>query len=111
MRDLPAASFLLALAEEAPGTPELVERCRAIADREARLGLGRYEAIHTDLAVLYGDSTSSLARLAVDIRAGRFDAPGPQRIRAERLLRRLVVLRLEECNPDFITDNYLGILM
>ena len=103
MRDAPEASFLLALAAEA-GEAEaaLVQRCRAIARREERLGAGRYDGIRRALAALYGPAEDRvlLARLAADIRAGRLD---PAMV--ERLLRRLVRLRLEESNPAFITDT------
>jgi hypothetical protein len=99
MRDLPAASLLLALAAEAgEEEPALVQRCRDIARREEQLGDGRYDEIRRALAALYGpgDDRALLTRLAADIRIGRFDPPT-----MERLLRGLIRLRLEESNPDF----------
>ena len=38
------------------------------------------------------------------IRAGRFDAPGPERLRVEALLWRLAILKLKDNNPDFLID-------
>jgi hypothetical protein len=105
MRDPPSASLLLGLAAEA-GEEEaaMVQRARDIARREDQLGDGHYEPVGQALAALYGpgEDGALLARLAADIRAGRFD---PHATR--RLLRRLVRLRLEESNPDFITSIWL----
>jgi len=103
MRDLPAASFLLALAAEAgEEDAALVQRCHDIARREEQLGDERYDAIRRALAALYGPANDQvlLARLAADVRAGCFDPPD-----TGRLLRRLARLRLEESNPGFMTDN------
>jgi hypothetical protein len=105
MRDLPSASLLLALAAEArEEDAALVQRARDIARREDQLGDGRYGEVRQALAALYGpgEDGALLVRLAADIRAGRFDPPATR-----RLLRRLVRLRLEESNPDFITSIWL----
>lgn len=118
MRDLPAGSELAALAEAwaarigslPPGEQALVhrmiERCRAIAAREAEYGDGALAPVRAALAGLYGagDPASQFARLADDIRAGRFDA-GAKRADVRALLRALTRQKLRESNPRFLAAH------
>jgi uncharacterized protein DUF6285 len=110
MRDAPDTSVLLRLAAEVGACSDatederrLADRCRAIAAREQLYGTAVYGALHAALARLYGwqDAASLLRRLAGEIRAGRFDAPGPERTSIERLLLEFAAQRLRENNPDF----------
>ena len=82
----------------------LAERCREIAERERRYGWAPYAAIAAGLAALLrrAGGAGLLARVAADIRAGRFDALGPERARLDNLLWQLATLKLRENNPDFI---------
>ncbi len=110
MRDPPDTALLLMLADETMARPDatagerrLAVRCRAIASREARDAAAAYDAIGATLARLYGagDARALFRRLAADIRAGRFDEPGPERDQVERLLRDHAAQRLRENNPEF----------
>jgi hypothetical protein len=100
MRDLPDINKLLDLIE---GNSSASERCRAIAERERRQGWAPYAAFEEEFARLLGEAVGPglLARLAAEIRRGRFDAPGPERTRLEALLWQLVRQRLSENNPEF----------
>jgi Domain of unknown function (DUF6285) len=105
MRDPPDTAQLLALAAAAPASERpLAERVRAIAARERRYGDSEYDAIAAALGRLYGAGTGAdlLRRLAADIRAGRFDAPGPARAMVASALRAHVAQRLRESNPAFL---------
>ena len=104
MRDPPDISILLALAAEAADAERpLVERCRAIAERERCSGMAAYDAVRAVLAERYGmqNDVALLRRLAADIRAGRFDTPGPERAQVARLLLDFATQRLRENNPRF----------
>jgi len=119
MRDLPAGPELRALAEEWAARideilPEeravaraMIERCRAIADREQAAGETALAPIRAALAALYGGEQGGdpLTRLAADIRAGRFDAPGEARERVQALLKALTLLKLREANPRFLAAH------
>jgi hypothetical protein len=103
MRDRPEIAALLALAEgERDGA--LVARCHAIAERERRGGDAPYHAIAAELCAICGegDPPALLARLAAALREGRFDRPGAERTRVERLLWWLTTLKLQESNPAFL---------
>ena len=99
MRDLPDITVLIELAiGEAAGRDGV--RCRAIAERERQQGEAPYAALAMELAGLLGEPAGPglLARLAADIRLGRFDAPNPK---LESFLWRYVRQRLGENDPDF----------
>ena len=118
MRDLPTGPELAALAEEwaapsgslAPGERALglrmIERCRAIAAREAKFGDAALAPMRAALAGLYGagDPAVQFARLADDIRAGRFDA-GAKRAEVRALLWALTRQKLRESNPRFLAAH------
>lgn len=110
MRDAPDTSVLLDLAAEflarADATQDerrLADRCHDIAARERRYGMAGYDAFHAELTQRYGtqDAATLLRQLAAEIRAGRFDAPGPERARIGRLLLDFAAQRLRENNPAF----------
>ncbi len=105
MRDLPDIETLLALSAGA-GDEALAARCRAIAAREREFGLTPYETLAAELRAACGggDPREILARLAADIRRGRFDAPGPEQEKLVRLLWRLTLQKLRENNPGFELD-------
>jgi hypothetical protein len=117
MRDLPDADTLLALAAAALARADVTDaeralaaRCRDIAAREREFGAAVYAAVAAELKSLYGedDAAVGLRRLAAEIRAGRYDAPGPERARIERLLWALTVQKLRESNPGFLDGARLG---
>lgn len=119
MRDLPTGPELLALAAEWAAKldtvpPEeralalaMIDRCRAIAAREAAAGEAALAPIRQMLIDLYGDAESAdhLARLARDIRAGKFDAPGSSRRQVQTLLLALTLQKLREANPRFLAAH------
>ena len=129
MRDRPNGPELLVLARAAregglapsragarSGEAGQLARAMAIAEREIRAGDLPLWAELGRLAALYGESMptdvegaaleSALAaynrRLAVDIRAGRFDTATPERA---RMLQHLVLTahsKVLETNPDYL---------
>jgi hypothetical protein len=119
MRDLPSGPQLESLAREweERGIDELlpreraaaaamIERCHAIARREAAAGEAALDPIRAALAVLYGgDPSEHLARLAGEIRSGALDAPGERRDRALALLWALTLQKLRESNPRFLAAH------
>lgn len=108
MRDPPDAARLLALADMAVAAERhLVARARDIDARERSFGTETYEAVAAELRSLYGahDGASLLRRLAADIRAGRFEVPGPERAQIRDLLLALVAQRLRESNPGFLAGT------
>ncbi len=118
MRDLPTGPELAALADEWAAkvdsvAPEeralilaMIERCRAIAAREAAAGEVALAPIHRVLVELYGiEDSRHLARLAEDIRSGKFDAAGTARERVHALLQALTVQKLREANPRFLAAH------
>jgi len=119
MRDLPTGSELRVLAEEWAAKidaipPEeravalaMIKRCRAISDREEAAGEAALAPIRAALAVLYdGDeSSAALARLAADIRGGKFDAPDDARERVRAVLHALTLQKLREGNPRFLAAH------
>jgi Domain of unknown function (DUF6285) len=107
MRDAPDGPTLLALAQQAKRRgedPALVGRAMAIATREAAAGDVPIEATRATLARRYGPGAIEvlLGRFAAEIRAGAFDAPGPERDAARRLLWEITVRKLAESNPDYL---------
>lgn len=113
MRDRPSGADLVALAAElaAPGDEELIERCRAIAAREARTGNAGWPDWHAASQAVYGDVDGSAGgwetlsrRLASDIRAGTFDTPGGARDAVRALLRQVTLRKLSDANPEFVGD-------
>jgi len=119
MRDLPTGPELAMLADEWAAKidavpPEdralvvaMIERCRAIAAREAAAGEAALAPMRRALTELYGaeENTRHLARLAADIRAGKFDAPGPARQQVHALLHALTLQKLREANPRFLAAH------
>lgn len=119
MRDLPTGPELAALAEEWAAKidtvpPEeralaraMIERCRSIAAREAAAGETPLAPIRRVLIELYGavESAAHLARLAGDIRVGKFDAPGAARQQVHALLHALTLQKLREANPRFLAAH------
>jgi hypothetical protein len=103
MRDLPDITQILGLANCAE--PTLVARGRAIAERERREGWAPYAALEEEMATLLGlpAGLGLLARLAAEIRGGRFD----DNATVETWLWRYVDQRLRENDPDFIIDNIM----
>jgi hypothetical protein len=122
MRDLPSGAALLALArkgllgELAPLLPperqrelHLLATTIAIAEREALTGEAPTRDILARLAEFYGaPDGASLHRLAVDLRAGAFDACDMRERAARALLWRLTILKLREGNPQFLAANGFG---
>jgi hypothetical protein len=117
MRDRPDGATLLAFAREvllrelAPLLPEerradadAIAGAMAIAERELRNGEALLTPCRDALTGLYGagDPDVLLERLARDIRAGDFDAPGPRREAVRKLLWSMTRLKLHESNPDFL---------
>lgn len=82
----------------------------AIAERELQFGSVVKEACRQALQERYatGDTDENLCRLAAEIRAGAFDAPGPARDAALRLLWRTTILKLRISNPTYLAGS--GIL-
>jgi hypothetical protein len=106
MRDPPEIAAILPLVVECDEAALRV-RAEAIAGREAA-GEGGFVPVRAGLVELYGTGSdrSLLGRLAADIRAGRFDRPGPERSRIERLLWSLAIAKLGENNPDFLCHGH-----
>jgi Domain of unknown function (DUF6285) len=117
MRDRPDAAALLDFASAAllrdlaPLLPAerqheavLIARAVAIAGREAAAGDAPLRACQAALAELLGegDLDTLLRRLAAAIRAGAYDAPGPEREDVRRLLWAITVQKLRESNPDYL---------
>lgn len=113
MRDRPSGAELMALAAElaGPGDEALVERCRAIAAREARLGDAGWHECHAALRAIYGDGDAAALfhRLARDIRAGGYDTAGAARDAVRGLLRQVTRRKLGDANPDFMRDEGLPV--
>jgi uncharacterized protein DUF6285 len=120
MRDLPTGPVLKALADdwearELPSLPlderslaeRMIRRCRAIARREAEFGEAALASMTEALNALYGagDASAQLKRLATDIRAGRYDQPGPLREQVLGLLWMLTCQKLRESNPRFLAAH------
>ncbi len=101
MRDLPDIAHILELVSGAD--PALAERCRAIAERERRAGWAPYAALEAEMAKLMDLPAGSelLARLAGEIRRGRFD----DNAEVEAWLRRYISQRLTENDPEFFMNN------
>jgi hypothetical protein len=107
MRDRPDGATLAALAQAAAARGEdgaLVARALAIVEREAAAGEKPLQSAHAALAGLYGEGALAalLQRFADDIAAGRFDAPGPAREAALRLLWAMTRQKLNEANPEYL---------
>jgi hypothetical protein len=107
MRDRPDGPTLADLAREASARDEdrdLVARALAIAEREAVAGTEPLDQCRAALAKRYGegDIEALLLRFADDIRAGVFDAPGPSRAAARRLLWAMTLQKLRESNPEYL---------
>jgi hypothetical protein len=107
MRDRPDGASLraLALAAAKEGEdPALAARALAIAEREAAAGAQPVAALMAALRQRYGalDDAALLGRLADEIRAGAFDAAGPERAAMRQWLWRLTLVKLGESNPDYL---------
>jgi hypothetical protein len=107
MRDRPDGPTLADFAHQAAARgedPELVGRALAIAEREAIAGNALLEECRLALVSRYGegDVASLLHRFVGDIRAGAFDAPGPARDAALRLLWEMTRQKLRESNPEYL---------
>jgi hypothetical protein len=104
MRDRPDGATLVELASASDASGELVARARAIAEREAVAGQAALEEWRAALLRHYGDGEveTLLYRFADDIHAGVFDAPGPARDAALRLLWAITLQKLRESNPDYL---------
>ncbi|HUH85099.1 MAG TPA: DUF6285 domain-containing protein [Stellaceae bacterium] len=107
MRDRPDGPTLAALARGAAARGEdraLIGRALAIAEREAAAGEKPLESCRAALVQLYGEAAllPLLRRFGDDISAGRFDAPGPAREAALRLLWAITRQKLSEANPDYL---------
>jgi hypothetical protein len=108
MRDRPDGATLarMAAARTAHEDRSLVARARAIAAREQAAGEAPLEVCRGALVALYGEGELGplLRRLAGDIRAGLYDAPGPRREAMRRLLWSMTRQKLAESNPDYLRD-------
>jgi hypothetical protein len=108
MRDRPDGATLVKMAAARASYEDrsLVERARAIAAREQAAGEAPLEACRVALVALYGEGKLDplLRRLAYDIRAGRFDVPGPPREAVRHLLWSMTRHKLAESNPDYLCD-------
>jgi hypothetical protein len=104
MRDRPDGATLVKLAAASDANDELVARALAIAEREAVAGQEPLDECRAALLRRYGegDIEALLHRFAADIRAGVFDAPGPVRDAALRLLWAMTRQKLRESNPDYL---------
>jgi hypothetical protein len=117
MRDRPEGARLLDIARArlledlAPLLPPerqrdaaFIARAMAIAASELEAGEAPLTACRTALARLYGEGEldTLLKRLAAEIRAGRYDAPGQARAEVHRLLWAMTLQKLEESNPDYL---------
>lgn len=110
MRDKPSSAQLRTLAEAARARgedPQLVARALRIAEREARFGAAPLAACRDALAALYGagELADLLPRLAAEIHAGVFDAPGEQREQVQRLLWAMTLQKLRESSPDYLAAS------
>ncbi|MGE5203387.1 MAG: DUF6285 domain-containing protein [Acidobacteriota bacterium] len=121
MRDLPTGPQLEALAreweafdldciqaDERGAVTAMIERCHAIARREAAAGEAAMGPVRGALALLYpevGDPAESLARLAHEIRSGGLDARNDRRRRAVAALTALTLQKLRESNPRFLAAH------
>ena len=121
MRDLPTGPQLDELAREFEerGIDELppkeravaaamIERCRAIARREAAAGEGALASIRVALASIYGEGgnpAEHFAQLAAEICSGALDAPSARRDCAVNLLWALTLQKLRESNPRFLAAH------
>lgn len=121
MRDLPTGPQLEALAREwealgldripsnERGTvAAMIERCHAIARREAAAGEAAMGGVGEALAALYpdvGDPAERLVRLARGIRSGGLDARNDRRRLALAALRALTLQKLRESNPRFLAAH------
>ena len=107
MRDRPDGATLTEFAREVSASDadrDLVTRALAIAEREAVAGQEPLDECRAALLRHYGegDIEALLHRLAADIRAGAFDAPGPPRDAALRLLWAMTRQKLRESNPEYL---------
>ena len=115
----PAATTLLALArgklteELAPLLPDayrgeiaLIARTMAIAERTLATGDAPQESAAL-LGAFYGEAPTAeqWRRLAAEIRAGLFDAPGARREQLRRLLLAATEERLRISNPEFLAPD------
>ena len=122
MRDLPGGPELemlaLELDAECLGILEgddrrfavaMIERARAIAQREAKAGEAALAPVRAALERLYGpgDPVQHFHRLAEDIRAGRFETPTARRDDVRDLLWALTLQKLRESNPGFLRAHGL----
>jgi len=121
MRDLPTGPQLEALAREweALGTDRIrtdergalaamIERCHAIARREAAAGEAAMAEVEGALAALFPevrDPAERLMRLGREIRSGALDARNDRRRRAIAALRALTLQKLRESNPRFLAAH------
>jgi hypothetical protein len=125
IRERPAGPQLLELAREmllnelAPLLPPerrgdvlMIASAIAIAAREAAAGAAPELAAAAALRDLYGENAGTgadgLRRLAADIRAGAFDAPGPRRSAVHALLWQVTQQRLRESNPKLLAAHGLA---
>jgi hypothetical protein len=85
--------------------PTQAARGRVIAERERREGRAPYAALEAEMASLLGlpAAPGLLARLAAEIRSGRFDNSAA----VETWLWRYVGQRLRENDPEFFIDYNL----
>jgi hypothetical protein len=126
IREHPTGPHLLEIAREmllrelAPLLPAerrgdvlMVASAMAIAAREADAGDAPERAAATSLQNLYGEAAGAgsgadgMRRLAADIRAGAFDAPGPRRSAVHALLWEITKQRLRESNPKLLAAHGL----
>jgi len=130
IRERPAGPQLLEIAREmllrelAPLLPSerrgdvlMIASAMAIAAREAAAGAAPELAAAAVLRDLYGDDAGGgdagsgadgMQRLAADIRAGAFDAPGPRRSAVHALLWEITKQRLRESNPKLLAAHGLA---
>ena len=131
MRDEPDALDLLAIARETllgelvPALPPerrydalLVASAIAAAAREVEAGEAPLRDERRDLGRLLGEAPDDgpvavalgrlNARLAADIRAGAFDAPGPRRVEMVRHLKAATMRKLRETNPKYLAAEGLA---
>lgn len=122
MRDRPDGASLLRFACEAllrdvaPLLPAerqqeiaFIARAMDIAARELAAGSAPLDDCRATLSALHGagDLDALLRRLATDIRAGAYDAPGPEREAVRRLLWMMTIAKLRESNPDYLAASGL----
>jgi Domain of unknown function (DUF6285) len=124
IRERPTGAQLLEIAREmllrelAPLLPPerradvlMVASAMAIAAREGGAGEAPERAAAAALHDIYGDDAGTgadgLRRLAADIRAGAFDAPGPRRSAVHALLWEITKQRLRESNPKLLAAHGL----